>query len=233
MIKTQNKYFRFCLITLLFLCLFCSGCGIVSVIGTPSSSERKIKAEFPLSSHKDEKILVFVDQPGWLAAPLILRDIVSEGVNSSLVQFAKVNSSQLVAYRTLSDFRSKREDFSLMSPAQVAKLLGADLLLLVQLDAYNLNTIEETNYYTGRLGAHAALFETKSGGQLWPAQARARNILVGFEVARSSPEGALVRLANGLTHCVTRYLYDCPYKRFKIPDDRTDTGIESWDNPQF
>ena len=233
MIKKQNKFLGFCFMMFLFSCLFSSGCGIVSVIGTPSSSEQKIKAQFPLSSYKNEKILVFVDQPGWLTAPLLLRDMVSEGINSSLIQLAKVNSSQVVPYRTLADFRSKRQDFSVMSPAEVAKLLGADLLLLVQLDSYNLSTIEETNYYNGSLGAQAALIETKSGRQLWPVQTQARNILVGFEIARTSPEGALGRLANGLAHCVTRYFYDCPYKRFKIADDRTDTGFDSWDNPEF
>jgi len=232
MVKTQNKLFGFCLVTFVCFCLFCSGCGLISLAGTPSNAERKIKAQYPIAS-KNEKILVLVDQPGWLSAPLILRDRVSERINSSLVQLAKVNSNKVVPYRTLSDFRSKREDFSLMSPVEAAKLLGADVLLLVQLDAYSLTNMEETNYFSGSLGAHVVLIETKTGTQLWPKEGKAKNILTGYEVARTDTEGALGRLANSLAHCVTRYFYDCPYKKFKIADDRTDAGTENWDNPQF
>jgi hypothetical protein len=44
----------------------CQAVGMVPVLGTPTSSEKKIPAEYNLAGNKDRKILVLVDQPTYL-----------------------------------------------------------------------------------------------------------------------------------------------------------------------
>jgi hypothetical protein len=97
----------------------------------------------------------------------------------------------------------------------VGKTLGADIVLLIMIEDYQLNEVAGSGYYNGFLGAQAALFETASGGKLWPG----RSIKVGFEIGERGQEEAVNRLVNACAHCITRYLYNCPEYKFKIFDE--------------
>ena len=212
----------------LVLFFFCSGCGIVGLLGTPSRHERKIPAEYDLTEHKDQKILVLVNQPAYLNAEINLRYYLTEEVRENLIKRIKVSPEELVGYGELSEFRSNRGDFSLLSPVEVGSALGADIVLLVMVENYQLNEMAETGYHTGFLGAETILLETTAGEKLWPKSAKSKSIRVGFEVEERGQEVAVERLTSACARCIVRYLYDCPKNEFKLFDDKSNVGWESW-----
>jgi len=205
---------------------FYNGCAAVGVMGTPSQYEKKIPAEYDLAKQKGQKILVLVEQSGWLGAEANLRYYLTEAMRESLTAKVKVKPKYILSYDELSEFRSNKGDFSSLSPAAAGKALGADIVLLVTIQNYQLNEMAETGYYSGFLGAQAALFETATGGKLWPESAESKSIRVGFEVGEKGQEAAVDRLVSACAYCTTRYFYNCPKYKFKIFDEIKDVGWE-------
>lgn len=214
--------------TFLAAVFLCSGCGIVSVMGTPSQYEKKIPAEFNLARHKGRKILVLVNQPRGLEPQINLRYYLTEAINKTLVKKVKVRPKYLVAYNELAEFRSNQPDFSSLSPAKIGKALGADLVLFVMLEDCQLNEIAETDYYKGFLSTQTLLIDTAAGEKLWPKAADSKTVRVGFEAEKGGREAAVRRLASACAYCTARYLYNCPKTKFNLPDDRSGIAWESW-----
>lgn len=205
--------------------LFYSGCGIVGLLGTQSQYEKKIPAEYDLATQKDKQILVLVEQPSWLSIEVNLRYYLTEAIRENLALKVKVPPEYIISYNELSEFRSNRSDFSLLSPVEVGEALGADIVLLVIIEDYQLNEMAETGYYGGFLGAQAILFETASGAKLWPEYTEGKSIRVGFE-AEKEQEAAVDRLVSACAYCITRYFYNCPKYKFKIFDEGNQAGWE-------
>ncbi|GAH63224.1 unnamed protein product [marine sediment metagenome] len=221
----MKKLTAFLALVMLF---FSSGCGLVAVLGTSRSHEKKIPAEYDLTERTDQKILILVNQPAYLNAQANLRYHLTKAIRENLTAKIKIPHKYIPAYNELSQFRSNQPNFSLLSPAEVGEALGADMVLLVTIQDYQLNELAKTGYYKGFLGAQAALVETATGEKLWPKSAKSKSIKVGFEVESGGREVAVARLSTACAYCTTRYFYDCPREKFKIADDRSGIGWESW-----
>ena len=206
---------------------FYSGCGIVGLLGTPSQYEKKIPAEYDLTKQKGRKVLVLVEQPSWLSTQANLRYYLTEAIRENLIAKVKVPPKYILSYKELSEFRSNKSDFSSLSPAAVGKALGADIVLLVMIEDYQLSEVVESGYYNGFLSVQAAIFETASGEKLWPESAEGKSIKVGFETGEKGQEAAVKRLVNACAHCTSRYFYNCPKYKFKISDEKRDIGWET------
>ena len=222
--KSQHKRFAGCVFAVLTSLICHGGCGAVAVVGTPTSHEKKVPAEYDLAGHRHSRILVLVDQPLWLGAGVNLRLYLTEAINKDLVKKVGIRSRSLVAYRRLSEFRSNRPDFSLLPPAEVGAALGADIVLLVMIEDCQLRKIADTGYHKGFLAARAALIDAATGKKIWPEFTESKTIKVGFEIGQRSPELAVKRLVRACAHSIVRYLYDCPKDKFKIFDDKSDIG---------
>lgn len=217
-----EKMMVFCVLALIFSS---SGCGIVGVAGTQNAYEKKIPAEYDLTGQKDRKLLVLVEQPGWLSTEVNLRYYLTGAIRESFITNVKIPSEYIISYNELSEFRSNKSDFSSLSPIEVGQALGADIVLMVMIEDYQLNEMPDTDYYNGFLGAQAILFETATGLKLWPESEMGKNIKVGFEAERNR-ELAVDRLVSAAAHCITRYFYNCPKYKFKIFDEGIKAGYE-------
>lgn len=217
--------------TFLTAALFYSGCSFTRTIGalsSPTSHEKKIPAEYDLTRHRKQKILVLVNQPAYLNAQVNLRFYLTEAMSKNLIKKVKIRPWYLVGYNELSEFRSGQPNFSLLSPAEVGTALDADIVLLVTLEDYRLHEIVETDYYKGFLSTRTILFDTATGEKLWPKSAKSKSIKVGFEVESYGREVAVKRLMDACAHCTVRHFYNCPKDKFKIFDDRSGPIWESW-----
>lgn len=216
------------ILPVMIMILFLGSCGLVALVGTPTRHERKIPAEYPLTEHRQQKILVLVSQPGWLGAQANLRYYLTDAMNKELSKKIKVLPENLIAYGELSEFRSNRPDFSLLSAAEVGAALDAGMVLLVMVENYQLSEIAETGYYKGFLDAQVVLRDTASRGKLWPESATGKNVRVGFEVEQRGQEAAVKRLAAACAYCTVRYFYACPSDKFKIAEDNSGVSWENW-----
>jgi hypothetical protein len=209
--------------------LFYAGCvpQIIGVLGTPTAAEQaEGSAEYDLSKNKDQRILIFVDQPTYLSDYANLRFYLTDMIGKMLQakDKAKMQPSLLIDYKVLADMRANTLDFYTLTPTQVAGKLGADLVLVVTIVDCKIRDISEAGYVSGSLDAQAALYKVSSGEKLWPTTEQSKLVGVGFESERRGRDAAIVRLAAAASHCVTRYLYDCPKAGFKISDERTASG---------
>jgi hypothetical protein len=211
---------------------FSSGCGffgIIGVLGTPSSHEKKVTAEYGLADREDQKILVLVNQGVWLNADVNLRYYLTEAVNESLLNKVKLGPDHLISYSELAEIRSKQPGLAQLSPVELAAALDTDMVLLVELESYGLSELPEGGYYKGYLNAHAILLETATTMKLWPKSERAKFVRVGFDVETGGKEAAVTRLASASAYGIARYLYDCPRNKFKFADDRSGTQWQEWE----
>jgi len=218
------------LLTLVLSC-FSGGCQlgkVVGLIGTPTSSEKKIPAEHDISQYSDSKILILVEQPGWLVGDANLRFYLTDAIKKNLVKTTSLEDDNFVGYNDLSNFRSSTNDYSSLLPAEIGKALNAKVVLLIMIENYKLKEMAHTNYYNGFLGSQAVIFDTSSGKKLWPENANSRNIRVGFDVEKHGKEFAIARLIRASAYCTIRLLYDCPKNKFKIIEDRTGIAWQHW-----
>lgn len=222
MIKKIEKLTVFCVFAVVF---FCGGCNFVGIVGTPSRYEKKVPAEYDLAGQKGKKVLVFVEQPGWLSTQVNLRYYLTEAICANLIARVKVPSKYILSYDELSKFRSNRSDFSLLSPTEVGTALGADIVLLVMIEDCQLDELAGTGYYNGSLSVQAAVFGA-GGEKVWPKDTAGKSVKVGFEVGENGQEAAIKRLVNACGYCISRYLYNCPEYRFKVSDEQIEAGWE-------
>jgi hypothetical protein len=206
--------------------MFCGGC--IANLDTPTRYEKIIPAEYDIGKHKEQKILVLVEQSGWLEAGVNLRYYLTEAINEGLSDNVKTEPNQLIAYDAVAKFRSSNPDFSLMSPVQLGQALGADLVLYIPISRYELSKEADSDYYTGVLDAQAVLMSVPDERKLWPESEESKSISVGFDIENRGPEIANQRLVKSLAHCIVRYLYDCPKDKFQIADDRSNVDWEKW-----
>ena len=231
--KPLHKNLAFCLFTFTFLpaMLFQAGCkygGLAGIFGTEGHHEKKIPAEYDLAENTEKKILVLVEQPGWLDAQVNLRYYLTKIVRQDLMVKVKIPPENLIAYSTLSEFRASEPDFSMLSPFDIGEALDADMVLLIAVEDYQLREMAEMGYYTGILNTRAVLFDTESAKKLWPRAEQSKSVKVGYEVEVGGLEVAVSRLVAASAYCTTRYFYDCPKAKFRIAEDRAGIGWEGW-----
>jgi hypothetical protein len=216
------------LVITLTMVYLCGGCNIIGFILTPGAYENKIPAEYDFAKHAKQKVLILVEQPGWINAQANLRYYLTEAISRNLIRNTRLRANNLVAYDELADYRSNREDFSLLSPIEAGRALHAEIVLAVTIVDCRLTELGQTGYYKSHLYAQAALFDTAAGTKLWPSE-DSRSIKVGFEAEGHNQETAVKRLTNACAHCITRYLYPCSIDNFKIADDISSPNWQSWD----
>lgn len=215
----------------LFTAFFLGGCqygGLVSVMGTPGHHEKEITAEYDLAEHKDQKTLVLVNQPGWINTDVNLRYYLTKAISKNLMEKVKIPPENLVSYGELSEFRSNKSDFSLLSPVEVGEALDANIVMLAVIEDYQLHEVAEAGCYEGFLAAQVVLLDTATAEQLWPEPPKSKGIKVGFEIDNRGRIVAAQRLVAACAYCTTRYLYNCRKSRFSIAEDRSGIGWKDW-----
>lgn len=215
------------LLPLLALSAGCQLAGLASVAGSPTGYETKTPAEFDLTEHPDKKILVLVNQPAYFQTQENLRFYLTDAILAALRQRIELLPENLIDYDRLADFRSTRPDFAMLTPAHIGRAIDANLVLLVELDNYELYEMESTGYHKGFLAGRVSLIDVQTQKKIWPAD-NEKDVQVGFEVEPKSREIAVARLVLAFAHCSTRYLYDCPKRYFQIADDRSRVGWKDW-----
>ena len=228
--KQLNKWvFSLCL---LFSLLFIAGCGLVSVFGTPSRDERSVIAEYDLAKDyktlPQQKILIIVNQSVLLNSKVNLRQSLTRAISKNLSTQLKISETSLITYDELADLRTKDIDFSSRTPAEIGKKLGADKVLLVVVNDFEVEVLGETKFLAGMLVAGAKLYDVSTSKEIWSSNQNGRVLKVGFEIEERGQDIAVARLIADIAHCITRYLYDCPKTRFKIADDLSGTALGQW-----
>ncbi|MFA5239610.1 MAG: hypothetical protein WC476_07895 [Phycisphaerae bacterium] len=223
-----KKIEKLIVVITLALVLLSSGCAMVGLAGSESPYEKKVPAEYDLTKQKGGKILVLVEQPGWLDNKTNLRYYLTRALTQNLIAKVKVKPKYIIPYKALTNLRSDRSDFPLFSPVEVGRALDANTVLLVTIENCQLSEMPGSDYYNGILSVQAAVLDTATGDKVWPGPEGDKSIKVSFETGERGADGAVNRLVNASAYCTTRYFYNCPKYLFKTFDERGDSGWEDW-----
>jgi hypothetical protein len=206
---------------------FTCGC-IVPIFTTPTRHEKKVPAEYNLTLDKGKKIAVLVENPIWSNAPVSLTSQLTTAITKNLTDDLGLKSKNIISNEKVQAYRATIPSFSQLSPVELGKAVGADLVLFAQVQEFTLTQTLETEYYKGQLAGKAALFDVATGQKLWPESEPGKSVLVAFDIEQGSYDEAVEKLVNAFAHCVTRCLYDCPVPKFEIFEDKSGTGWNEW-----
>ena len=196
----------------------CSGgCNIIGFIGSPTAYEKKVPAEYEL--HRTEsRILVFIDQARSSSVGFHVRGALDAAVIGYLADKVRVDKNNIIA--SVGYTPSRVQAYAGLSPAQIGRKAGADLVLYIRIDKYELEQMDRRGYFSGRLVTRSVLVDVDSAKVLWPASQEARLNRIKVELEIDGREAASNRLMSGAAHCITRYFYNCPGPLFRWGDEQ-------------
>ncbi len=201
------------------------GCNVVGFMGSQTAHEKKVPSEYKLRSTRSN-ILVFVDEARGSSVGFHVRSAMDKAVAAYLVKKVRVDENNIV---TPAGYTSSRLDaYAGLSPAQIGQKAGADFVLYIRIDKYELNEMDRRGFYDGAMITRSVLVDVDSAKVVWPASKEARLIRIKVELETHGGEAASNRLMSGTAHCITRYFYDCPGDRFRWGDEQKKFEFDSW-----
>lgn len=175
--------------------------------------ERKIAPDYNLQVNQDRKILLWVEFPRSLNVGYDLQDKLIGAFQGYMTKAAKIDPSNLVAHP------SRLEGIS-EDPRAVARSQGAGYVLLVQVETFEIDSLQMKNFYAGKLVTRAVLLDVDVPTAVWPKQPEGKMIDIEVEVESGGRDAAISRLVSADAHCTVRYLYPCDKLKFKNSDER-------------
>jgi hypothetical protein len=215
-------------ITIAALAAFWAGCnmagGLMSNLSTERESDKITSAEFKLAP-TEGKIVVLVNQPGWIRTPVDLRAELTKYINIAFTESVLVDEERIISYKDVLNARLELPDDKRDEPNEIAAKLGAKYVLFVQVMDFDLSTFAEKDFFNGTMKSTCCLLDS-TGKMIWPEK-DSREIFVEIEAEKGTMETAVAKLTASTAHCITRYFYDCKTIRFRVPEEHKE--IESYD----
>ncbi|MBN1787353.1 MAG: hypothetical protein JW806_03055 [Sedimentisphaerales bacterium] len=208
-----------------------AGCGGIAAIGTETASEKEIPAEFHLRQTKG-KILVFVNQPGWVRAPMDLRTALTDSFNMAFEHNVGIAKERLIPYSSIMNLRTTLAANEKNDAFKAASKLGAEYVLSIEIMEFELTTFSEKDFFNGAINTKSCLYNSQ-GEKLWPKERGEKEeackiLTLGFEARKETVKSAVDRLANATAHCVTRYFYNCKKIKFRIAEEHKEFDYYKW-----
>ena len=210
---------------------FWTGCQTIGGVGGAMSSEMQSEKVVPAEFKLDEtegKIIVFINQPGWIRSPMDLRTALTNSTNIALVEKAKIEKERLTGYEDIQKIRlalpqDKKDDMF-----ETASKAGAKYVLAIQVMDFDLSTFAEKDFFNGMMTTKSCLYDV-ARKKIWPAEKDYKEITVSIEADKGTVETAVGKLSNATAFCVARYFYDCKAIRFRIAEEqKEELNTDNW-----
>jgi hypothetical protein len=205
------------------------GCLFIPVLGSPSAYDIKVPAEIDLKGRSEKKIVIFAEPTRSVSAPGLDTELAA-AIKAEIIKKASIPSGFLFVSGEASPGRANMNlDFRLLSPSQIAREQNAGTILYVRIEEFQMTLLHRQGYYTGYLMTRSMIFDD-TGNQLWPKESSGRLLRTRVEIEIEGSGAARKNLIDATTHCVCRYLYDCPQPDFKTKYEEIDyTKDEYWE----
>jgi len=201
------------------------GCNVVGFLGSPTAHEKKVPAEYDLRKTKS-KILVFVDQPQGGGVGFHARTALDTAVAGYLARKARIDPENILA--SVDYAPSRVQAWAGLSPAQIGRKAGADIVLYIRIDRYELEQMHKRGYFNGYMATRSVLVDVASAKVLWPVSQPARLVRIKVELETGGRGAVVDRIMSGMAHCITRYFYDCPGPQFRWGDEQKEFEFDNW-----
>ncbi|MCK5565179.1 MAG: hypothetical protein KAJ07_08020 [Planctomycetes bacterium] len=220
------------LIAILVVSLTSFGCNnMVAVLVSPTNYEKKIPAEYDLRKEaKRQKILVVVDRAPASGPNKKVMPLLAAMVENFLIKKAKIGKKYILPYEEADPLSNIEGDVLLADPVKIGSDAGADLVLYVLIESYNIRMIDKRRgYFTATMVTRSMLFDVASREILWTADGDGKRVAVKVELETQGRARAIERLNMTTSHCITRCLYNCSKRLFKTADElRSHDELINW-----
>ena len=201
------------------------GCNVIGFIAAPSPHDKKTPAEYDLY-RTESRILVFVDQARSSGVGFQVRSALDAAVSTYLSNKVRIDKSNIIA--TVGYTPSLVQAYAGLSPAQIGRKAGADLVLYIRIDKYDLEQMDSRGFFSGSIATRSVLVDVDSAKIIWPASQAARLNRIKVDLEVRGRDAILNRLMSGNAHCITRYFYDCPSPKFRLGDEQKIHELDAW-----
>ena len=201
------------------------GCNVIGFIAAPTAHEKKVPAEYDLY-RTESRILVFVDQTRSSGSGFQIRSALDATVSAYLTNKVRIDKSNIIA--TVGYTPSLVQAYAGLSPAQIGRKAGADLVLYIRIDKYDLEQMDSRGFFSGDIATRSVLVDVDSAKIIWPASQAARLNRIKVELETSGRDAISNRLMSGAAHCITRYFYNCPGPKFRWGDEQKKHELDVW-----
>ena len=211
--RTKVSILLLCVIIAGALC--CGGCRALGLMLSPSANERKVAAEYPLSEHSKGKLLIFVEGTTSSNSGGQIEDELFQRIAVGCIEKCKFKEKNIISGESINALKSQTSDFSRLSPVEIAKKLGADVVLYVLIEKYELYEVGPEQYYRGSITSRSVLFDANSGDLIWPRAAGGEVVRGVVDLEARNAEIVRTTLLATTEHCILRKLYDSPASLYK------------------
>lgn len=191
------------------LCLWVAGCPSDNIYS-------KIQPTYNLTAHQDRKIYIWVEAPRSAAADPDAAEALGRAIRNYLLTRVKVNPQNIVWEQAGPDAARN----VIPSPEAAALQTGAELVLIVRIEDYELLPMHIRNYHSGRMLTRTVLLDAVTGQTLWPAGQQGRLHDIVIELGQGDRAETLSRLTDGSAHCILRNLYPVTKMHYRHSDER-------------
>ena len=154
------------LIAALYVSLMSVGCkNTIGVLASPTNYEKKIPAEYNLRKEaKKRKILVVVDRAPASGPNKKVMPLLAGMIEEFLVKKAKINKKYILPYEEVDPLSTVEGNMLAADPVKIGSDAGAELVLYVLIESYNIRVIDKRRGYFGAaIVTRSMLFDVASG----------------------------------------------------------------------
>lgn len=191
------------------LCLWVAGCPSDNIYS-------KIQPTYNLTAHQDRKIYIWVEAPRSAAADPDAAEALGRAIRNYLLTRVKVNPQNIIWEQA----EPNASRHVIQSPQAVALQTGAELVLFVRIEDYELLPMHIRNYHSGRMLTRTVLLDAVTGQTLWPEVQQGKMHDIVIELGQGDRAETLSRLTDGSAHCILRNLYPVAKMHYRHSDER-------------
>jgi hypothetical protein len=195
-------------VLLVMLAMTECSCAVVAFVAAKFTPPEKVEPEYAVP--KGKTILIFVDD---MLSPLTyppLKAELSRMIGEELVK--NEVAAKVVPYDRLADLASSTPAFNSLAVGEIGQKLGADLVLYVQIDEFDLRDPSAPQLWKGHLQVTVRLVDVAKG-RLWPTDRPAgftvppANTPTSAESSESHGEQLATSLSAMTADSVAKLLY--------------------------
>ena len=176
----------------------------------------KIQPTYNLTAHQDRKIYIWVEAPRSAAADPDAAEALGRAIRNYLLTRVKVNPQNIIWEQA----EPNASRHVIQSPQAVALQTGAELVLFVRIEDYELLPMHIRNYHSGRMLTRTVLLDAVTGQTLWPEVQQGKMHDIVIELGQGDRAETLSRLTDGSAHCILRNLYPVAKMHYRHSDER-------------
>ncbi len=193
------------------------GCTPLGFLLSPSSSERKIAAQFPLYAQKDKSVYLAVRPSAGSRTDADVPGLLQKTLAADFQRKIGVPPEKI--FQMPAALHNPSAAFSWSQAEQEARRVQAAYLLSVEIVEFQAVPLSSQNYYMGNLAVRAFLAETQSGQIVWPHEKTPRLIRVAVDFEPKGRSQLVHRMLTAVSHCIVRHLYPCSKAAFRVSEE--------------